>query len=251
MLVKELNARLFDNSILEDYLLSAICSPAAAFEHDYERLELLGDFTLLTSLIKSLTVISPGDAYLKYLSTTYVFVISPAQHEGALHQARLRIISNRALLLNGDAAGLPPFIQSKQFISKLWVPPNFVLEPPPPPNKEKLEALARAQREAEEAAAAEKVSDVKREPSPDRPLPPPVASASAITPPAANTTEATKANAPKKLGKRGRKRKAAEQRDVHWLGDKVILADTCPSSSILIRRRLLLTLSSPSLALRT
>ena len=44
MLVKELNARLFDNSILEDYLLSAICSPSAAFEHDYERLELLGTY---------------------------------------------------------------------------------------------------------------------------------------------------------------------------------------------------------------
>ncbi|KZV65685.1 hypothetical protein PENSPDRAFT_737573 [Peniophora sp. CONT] len=208
MLVKELNARLFDNSILEDYLLSAICSPAAAFEHDYERLELL------------------GDAYLKYLSTTYVFVISPAQHEGALHQARLRIISNRALLLNGDAAGLPPFIQSKQFISKLWTPPNFVLEPPPPLSKEKLEAMARAQREAEEIAAAEKGSEVKREPSPDRPLPPPAASASATTQTEFNSTEVTKANntnnPPKKLGKRGRKRKAAEQRDVHWLGDKAV-----------------------------
>lgn len=42
MLVKELNARLFDNSIIEDYLLSAISSPAAAFQQDYERLELLG-----------------------------------------------------------------------------------------------------------------------------------------------------------------------------------------------------------------
>lgn len=42
MLVKELNARLFDNSILEDHLLSAISSPSAAFEQDYERLELLG-----------------------------------------------------------------------------------------------------------------------------------------------------------------------------------------------------------------
>lgn len=209
--------------------------------------------------IMSLTIFLAGDAYLKYLSTTYVFVISPAQHEGALHQARLRIISNRALLLNGDAAGLPPFIQSKPFISKLWAPLNFALEPPPPPSKEKLEARARARREADEAAAVvnagkEKTSadetagvgvpgavvadkqpgsvragitqaEVKREPSPDPPL---VASANvtaSIVINAADAANPSDVGSAKKPGKRGRKRKAAEQRDVHWLGDKVSSLD--------------------------
>lgn len=67
----------------------------------------------------------PGDAYLKYLSSIYLFVTNPSQHEGALHSARLRIISNKALLQNGDSAGLPPFIQAKNFVSKFWRPPSF------------------------------------------------------------------------------------------------------------------------------
>lgn len=233
MLVKELNARLFDNSILEDYLLSAISSPAAAFEQDYERLELLGDNLVLTCTSTAQADLSLGDAYLKYLSTTYVFVISPAQHEGALHAARLRIISNRALLLNGDAAGLPPFIQSKPFVSKLWTPPNYVLEPPPPPTKEKLEERARVQREAigggdETAGTAKSMTgsgqaEVKREPSPDPPLPPSNALEASGATSATDPTAATKVddNASKKLGKRSRKRRLAEQRDIHWLGDKV------------------------------
>jgi hypothetical protein len=76
-----------------------------------------------------------GDAYLKYLSSVYVFVTNPSQHEGALHSARLRIISNRALLLNGDNARLPPFIQAKAFVAKIWQPPNFYVHPPPPRKK--------------------------------------------------------------------------------------------------------------------
>jgi endoribonuclease Dicer len=43
LLVKELNAKYFDNAIFEDLLYMAICAPSAAVEHDYERLELLGE----------------------------------------------------------------------------------------------------------------------------------------------------------------------------------------------------------------
>lgn len=52
-------------------------------------------------------------------------------HEGALHIARQRIISNRSLLKNADRSGLPQYIQSKPFTSKVWLPQNFtVLKPP-------------------------------------------------------------------------------------------------------------------------
>ena len=115
LLVTELNATLFDHSIQGHQLLVAISAPSACIEFDYERLELL------------------GDAYLKYLSSIYLFVTNPAQHEGALHSARLRIISNKALFLNAESVGLAPYIQSKPLVPKQWIPPNFKVTPPPPP----------------------------------------------------------------------------------------------------------------------
>lgn len=42
LIVRELNVKLFNNSIREHELLAAITSPAALAERDYERLELLG-----------------------------------------------------------------------------------------------------------------------------------------------------------------------------------------------------------------
>jgi endoribonuclease Dicer len=72
-----------------------------------------------------------GDAYLKYLSSIYLFVTNPTQHEGALHIARQRIISNRSLLKNADRSGLPQYIQSKPFTSRAWLPPNFRVFHPP------------------------------------------------------------------------------------------------------------------------
>jgi endoribonuclease Dicer len=115
LLVIELNSALFDHSIQEHQLHAAITAPSACAEFDYERLELL------------------GDAYLKYLSSIYLFVTNPAQHEGALHSARLRIISNKALFLNAESIGLAPYIQAKQLVPKQWSPPNFTVIPPPPP----------------------------------------------------------------------------------------------------------------------
>lgn len=46
LLVKELNARFFEHSILEQPLFAAISAPAAGVEFDYERLELLGKVTM-------------------------------------------------------------------------------------------------------------------------------------------------------------------------------------------------------------
>ena len=42
LLVKELNATLFDNSIDEHHLHAAVSAPSAGAEFDYERLELFG-----------------------------------------------------------------------------------------------------------------------------------------------------------------------------------------------------------------
>jgi endoribonuclease Dicer len=115
LLVTELNASLFDHSIQGHHLHAAISAPSACAELDYERLELL------------------GDAYLKYLSSIYLFVTNPAQHEGALHSARLRIISNKALFFNAESVGLAPYIQAKPLAPRQWNPPNFTVIPPPPP----------------------------------------------------------------------------------------------------------------------
>lgn len=69
-----------------------------------------------------------GDAFLKYLSSIYVFVANPAQKEGALHVLRQRIISNRSLLRNAISSGLPQYIQARPFTFKSWQPPNFSVE---------------------------------------------------------------------------------------------------------------------------
>jgi len=43
LLVKELNARMFDNVIREDLLREALTPPTAEAESNYERLEILGN----------------------------------------------------------------------------------------------------------------------------------------------------------------------------------------------------------------
>lgn len=43
LLVKELNARMFDNVIREDLLREALTPPAADAGFNYERIEILGD----------------------------------------------------------------------------------------------------------------------------------------------------------------------------------------------------------------
>ncbi|KAH9062879.1 ribonuclease III [Lactarius vividus] len=148
LLVTELNATLFDHSIHEPQLHAAISAPSACAEFDYERLELL------------------GDAYLKYLSSIYLFVTNPSQHEGALHSARLRIISNRALFFNAENAGLAPYIQAKPLVPKQWYPPNFTVIPPPPPKVQENESVTRVDQdstERETGVDASDIQDIKQE----------------------------------------------------------------------------------------
>ncbi|KAF9075929.1 hypothetical protein BDP27DRAFT_1540164 [Rhodocollybia butyracea] len=107
LLVKELNAELFNHHISEALLHVALTASSAGIEYDYERLELL------------------GDSFLKYLSSIYVFVMHPKADEGSMHNYRKLIISNKSLLKNSLAVGLPAFIQSKPFGFKTWNPSKF------------------------------------------------------------------------------------------------------------------------------
>jgi endoribonuclease Dicer len=83
-------------------------------------------------LCQEFTTAFSGDAFLKYLSSVYIFVTNPTQKEGAMHYARQRIISNKSLLHNAIRAGLPPYIQSRPFTTKSWQPPNFIMGPSSP-----------------------------------------------------------------------------------------------------------------------
>ena len=55
LLVKELNARMFDNVIREDLLRDALTPPAAEAGFNYERLEILGMINLPFPHVDDLT----------------------------------------------------------------------------------------------------------------------------------------------------------------------------------------------------
>ncbi|RDX53098.1 hypothetical protein OH76DRAFT_1344263 [Lentinus brumalis] len=102
LLTKELNAKLFRNSILEQQLHIALSTPALWTEFDYERLEFL------------------GDSFLKVVASNFLFATMPGADVGALHTARGPIISNKSLQQGAARMGLPSYIQHKRFVAKLW-----------------------------------------------------------------------------------------------------------------------------------
>ncbi|KAH8106181.1 hypothetical protein BXZ70DRAFT_1004461 [Cristinia sonorae] len=104
LVMTELNDCLFDNKLSAQELLLATTPVSAHGDFDYERLEFL------------------GDASLKFMSSTYCYLNMPQAKESALHDARQKIISNRALYHAGVQAGMPTYIQSKPFIPKIWQP---------------------------------------------------------------------------------------------------------------------------------
>ncbi|EIW82390.1 ribonuclease III [Coniophora puteana RWD-64-598 SS2] len=167
LIAKELNAMLFEHQITEGLLLSALSAPSALYAFDYERLELL------------------GDAFLKYITSIYVFVIYPAHAEGSLHNLRQKMTSNKALLQNALAIELPPYIQGKPLSLKLWLPTNYTLDKCPP--------IAH-QRHDEHAASAVDTTVVDTRPHPDT----------------------TQARTKKKV------RKQNQDQVTQWLGDKTI-----------------------------
>ncbi|KAG6857350.1 hypothetical protein H0H87_005653 [Tephrocybe sp. NHM501043] len=107
LLVKELNASLFEHKVSDVLLHMALSTPSSGAEYNYERLELL------------------GDAFLKLLSSTYLFVTRPAHREGPLHDARQDLISNKSLYQCASHVGIPNYIQSKLFSVRTWTPPFF------------------------------------------------------------------------------------------------------------------------------
>ncbi|TBU32155.1 hypothetical protein BD311DRAFT_655259 [Dichomitus squalens] len=105
LLVKELNARLFHNAVIEQQLLIALSTPAAWTEFNYERLEFL------------------GDSFLKVVASNFCYATMPSGHVGDLHQARQSIISNKVLQEGATRVGVPSYVQHKRFVAKLWQPP--------------------------------------------------------------------------------------------------------------------------------
>ncbi|GAA5925102.1 hypothetical protein JCM10213_000533 [Rhodosporidiobolus nylandii] len=107
LLVNHLNDQLFDGLIDPEQLYLALMTP----------LELL------------------GDAFLKFLQTVHLFAtMERTAHEGEMHRARLKLISNSALCEKGIAAALPAYLVSKPFSSRQFLPPNYeVLEGSAPP----------------------------------------------------------------------------------------------------------------------
>jgi hypothetical protein len=164
--------------------------------------------TFLLHLIQSDT----GDAFLKYLSSIYVFVTRPAQKEGSLHIYRQKIISNRSLLLNASRSGLPQYIQARPFSFRLWQPPNFSVQ-----TNDHDSCIHRGQTQNEESIAdvdmlpadvleLEKTNDAER-----------VLSEKSAAP------EESEIPAESSKPKRKSKKKQLEDQSSQWLGDKVHL----------------------------
>ncbi|KAH9853812.1 ribonuclease III [Lenzites betulinus] len=107
LLVKELDAKLFHHSISEQQLLVALSTRAAWTEHNYERLEFL------------------GDAFLKVVASNFLYVTMPGAGEGELHTARQGIIGNKVLHECAMRLGICPYIQHKRVVAKLWQPPHI------------------------------------------------------------------------------------------------------------------------------
>ena len=167
---------------------------------------------------------------------------NPSQHEGALHSARLRIISNKALLLNADRAGLPPFIQTKPFVSKLWQPPNFEVLPPPqvqadPPREEDksrkvlddgaplivVENCDSMEPPRDEYGPLESMQVSAIAPGFNETAKPrgENESASSLVPPEGSAWDGSTlpATVP---GYRSKRKRQQEEQNIHWLGDKVL-----------------------------
>lgn len=190
-----------------------------------------------------------GDAFLKYLSSVYVFVTNPSLSEGSLHIARQKIISNKSLLQNATRIGMPAYIQSKAFAFKSWQPPHFQVCIPPKTQKDSesktlenmdacnndessildadldaTQALDEFLNEVEDAVPDSQAA-VLLEPgelvdiiSDNVPVSP------AVIPTGGEQmqpTSETKGLVSKKKQKSKKKKTASDERTVQWLGDKV------------------------------
>jgi endoribonuclease Dicer len=152
-----------------------------------------------------------GDAFLKYLSSIYVFVTNPTQNESSLHIARQRIINNKALMQHAFRSRLPEFIQAKPFVLRSWQPPNFVVAPSSPKSSNLdvsggRSAVIHTQSSIENDCHTEPLEDSKSFPLQAVP----------ITQESLETAENQRPN------KRTKKQRQQDERNVQWLGDKVL-----------------------------
>jgi endoribonuclease Dicer len=123
LIVKELNARMFDNIIREDLLREALTPPGAEAEYNYERLEILGNDNHFPTIQVTLPM-RIGDAILKYLISCHVFMHDFGD-QSHLHASRRDIINNKALYQHAVNVELPQFILSKRFSAKSWYPASI------------------------------------------------------------------------------------------------------------------------------
>jgi endoribonuclease Dicer len=163
-----------------------------------------------------------GDAFLKYLSSIYVFVTNPAQKEGTLHIHRQRIISNKSLLQNASRTGLPQYIQGKPFSFKSWQPPNFNVLPSVPCNYEH-----RADVEAEDSNGNPVVphaDEAHAEAASGKKIPMHInlqSSSSAASNIDADLPAKSAVAENSKPKKKFKKKKQSDDQNTQWLGDKV------------------------------
>ncbi|GLB33718.1 putative PAZ domain containing protein [Lyophyllum shimeji] len=191
LLVKELNAQCFEHAISDQLLHMALCTPSCGVEYDYERLELL------------------GDAFLKYVSSIYLFVAHPTHTEDDLHTARKELISNRSLFQHACRIGLPAYIQSKSFTPKQWKPPNFRVSSASAPKEDGSEVKQKLGEVSQiERSVGSVLSSPQRKPHETE-----------MDPSAPEHEGKRCAGATKKKKKKKKKR---GQEDNQWLGDKAV-----------------------------
>ncbi|RIA97599.1 hypothetical protein C1645_813834 [Glomus cerebriforme] len=125
LLALELRLKL-DLPIKDDLLLTAITTPSANMEMDYERLETL------------------GDSFLKFCVTIRLYVMFPDKHEGQLHCQRIRIICNKQLYRSAKRLHLYEYITSLPFNRRAWRPNGMItaLDGPDALEQEKTHGLA-------------------------------------------------------------------------------------------------------------
>jgi endoribonuclease Dicer len=146
-----------------------------------------------------------GDAFLKYLSTVYVFVTYPSHSEGALHTARQRIISNKSLFQNARHVGLPAYIQAKPFAPRQWHPPNFVLNQLSRAPDNKATQGPTSGDDVEDSQSMDPAGISSTDPAPQRSF---------------SQRETQTATVP---AKKPNKKNKKQMEETQWLGDKVML----------------------------
>ena len=145
----------------------------------------------------------------------------PNAREGAMHAARQRLISNKALRVGAIEANVPPFIQSKHFVPKIWQPCPY---------------------DTDDGANQQDETAEKAEPGTSTP-----ASGANTSSSTASSTQKQERQTRPTGGKRKRQR---DEHAIQWLGDKVcrpgIRESRAAFMSLMTHRRSRMLLRHPS-----